>query len=160
MDLDIHNVESRQIQKLIFACRKSHLIQANILSMIHKPWGSEIGEISHGKYSQRFYDNLSHLFLNCFHPQFFLSDLLLTKGLSWSTAYLIAEKCDIPQSFTVSFIKSYILQNHVSTLTSTFRLLSKAIIIIEHRFEFLACNLVSVFILQPLAASLNSFVHF
>ena len=44
------------------------------------------------------------------------------KGLSWSTAYWIAEELDTPQSITASFIVSYALQNPVSSLTSTMRL--------------------------------------
>ena len=55
MGLDIHYVECRQIQKLNLVYHKRYLIQAKILSddlWAMRTWHKEI---SHWKYSQRFY---------------------------------------------------------------------------------------------------------
>ena len=75
--------------------------------MIHKPWGSDIRKFFIENILKDFTAPiLIFLFFNFSHLESFLSDLLLTKGLSRSIAYLIAEEFVIPQSFTASFIES------------------------------------------------------
>ena len=39
---ELYNFKCRQIQKLILVYHESHLMQAKILSMIHKPWAADI----------------------------------------------------------------------------------------------------------------------